>query len=148
MAIGDHPNWNTLNTWTESLIKTIEAQQARHFARRKCFFQGLKTPTDQCDGIASKDIAYGLKPEDQAESWADFAPQAFKAGVQFPASVKIDVYEHPAGWGYITKFDLYLAGLGPDAYGNDGEHWVYQTNHGPGEIAGIWDEWHIISDGD
>jgi hypothetical protein len=142
-AIEDHPRFATLQTWVDSMINTISDAQAKHFSRHGFYFQGLKTPTQVCDGENHRPISYGLKPTDQEESWADFAPGTFKYGVKFPASVKINVMETPKGWAYSIKFEIIRPGLGPDNYGNDGDNWIYQTWHGPDKPADVWDEWFI-----
>lgn len=148
MGIENHENYKTLNTWVKSVSNMIEAQQHEYFARHEKYFQGLKVPEEKCDGITEKLIAYGKKPDDQEESWSDFAPASFKEGIKFPASVRIDIYQAPSGWGFIVIFDLYHPELGPDTYGNDGDHWQYKTHHGPEKPSGIYDEWYIDEEND
>lgn len=145
MAIQSHLNYTTLQTWVDQMILTLETAQASYFVKNQKFFQGLKIPNQgKMDGNDEALIDYGLHPDDQVDSWNTFESTKFKANVKFPCHLRLDVYEAPTGWGWVASFHLYISGLGPDLYGFDGDHWVYQHNEGPGDVGrGIWDDWFI-----
>ena len=147
MAIQDHPNYAGLTTFVEALLTKIKNKQAEYFTEKKKYFQGIKTPaTGKADGHTLMDIAYGLHPSDQDDSWYTFDSSNFKATTKLPAHICIDVYQSKRGWGWILTMDFYFPGIGPDAYGTDGDHWFYKHNAGPELREGVWDEWHIKQD--
>jgi len=146
MAITDHQNYNSIMTLVNSLIIKIRNAQADYFVKRNQFFQGLRMPTMDCDGILSLDINYGLRPSDQTDSWNDFDKTNWKLGVKLPFNLSIDVYESPEGWGWIMAVEFWAEGFGPDKYGHDGNHWVYKHNEGPAGAEGVFDDWYIEED--
>jgi hypothetical protein len=143
----EHPNYGTIQTFAESMILTIRNKQAEFFTKYKRYFQGLRTPAvGTLDGSTLADIQYGLKPDDQAYSWNDFDSATFKRDVKFPIHVSVGGYTGPSGPGWILQFELWREKLGPDGYGHEGNHWVYQHHEGPEKRVGIWDEWFIIEE--
>lgn len=144
----DHPNIATLNSFSSSMVGTIGGLQQAYFVKYGVYFQGLWLLGDEAfpDGIEYLEAEYTRKPSDQADTWQNFGPALFKPGLSCPANVKIDVYESPDGWGYIVTLEIYYPGIGPDANGNDGDHWVYKHNEGPEARNGIFDEWYIQPD--
>jgi hypothetical protein len=149
MGIQDHPRFSTIQTWIDQVLINITNAQATYFAKNQKFFQGLKIPSQgKLDGNSEALIDYGLHPEDQTDSWNTFEKAKFKENVKFPCHLKLDVYESPRGWGWVVSFHLYVEGLGPDTYGNDGDHWVYQHNEGPSIRSGIFDDWFILEETD
>ena len=148
MAASDHPFYENLMTITANLISDIAAAQATYFATNGKYFQGIKTPTAPLDGVSEGTIDETAKPSDQLESWVDFAPQTFKKNSKVPYQIRVDVYEAPSGHGWIMTAELWYDGLGPDAYGNDGSHWVFRHHEGAATPGGIYDEWYIVPEGD
>jgi len=143
MGITTHVQFTRLNALTKSMLKTVENRQAEYFAKHQQYFQGLKMPIiGKLDGDILGDINPGLKPQDQEASWAEFGPTDFKPGGKLPVHISINVYDAPIGMGWILKLELF-ADLGPDTYGNEGNHWVWKHNEGPASIGGIWDDWYI-----
>lgn len=146
MSINDHPNWETINTFTKSIITTIKNKQSEYFTINKKFFQGSKIPSIKSDGLSLAAINYGTHPSDQEDSWFTFSPNNFKAEVKFPVNVSIDVYSSPRGLGWILIIELWQKGIGPDKYGVDGDHWRYRHNEGPENFSGVFNDWHIVKD--
>jgi len=147
MAIENHPKYSTLKTLVDSLILKVRNKQAEYFAAKKKYFQGLLIPsTGKLDGSLSNKINYGLHPSDQEDSWNSFDSANFNVSTKLPIHIKIDVYQSPDGWGWILGCEFWLAGLGPDRYGRDGDHWCYRHNEGPEMGQGIWDEWFIVGE--
>lgn len=149
MAIQDHPGYAALVTFTNSMVIKIRSKQAQYYVEKGKYFQGIKTPNEavgRADGQTLKSIAYGLHPSDQDDSWNTFDPTNFKVNTKVPAHIRIDVYQAPEGWGWILIIDFWRTGLGPDAYGRNGDHWVYKHNEGPKMSGGVWGEWYIQSD--
>jgi len=147
MSITDHPNFNTIQAFVDNAIIKIRNKQADYFVAKKKYFQGLKIPSQgKLNGKSDVDIDYGLHPSDQEDSWNAFDKTNFKANVKFPIHLTCHVYESPDGWGYILKFELWEPSLGPDKYGNDGDHWIYQINEGPEVRSGIWNDWYVRKD--
>jgi len=147
MAIEDHPRWKQIDALQQSLCNIVVRRQQRHFANKKIFFQGLETPADTCDGETEKAVGYGLKVETLGEvesSWGEFAPRVFKAGYKLPLKIRVDRYDSPKGPGFKVILTLEKPGLGPDAYGTDGDVWKYIHVEGPGNFGVVQDEWHIV----
>ena len=148
MAIENHPNYTTIQTFVKNTTLLIQNEQAKFFTKHKHYFQGLKIPaTGKLDGIEEIQIQYGLKPDDQPYSWNDFDSKSFKVNIKFPVHVSIDVYTSSQGPGWILKFEFWYEEIDPDGYGNKGNHWFYQHNEGPLKRPGIWDEWFIMIEG-
>lgn len=134
-------------TLTNSLVTTIRNKQAEYFATKGKYFQGLRMPsTGVLDGNVNATINPALRPEDQEASWLDFDPLTFKTNTKIPYHIHIDVYQSPIGWGWVMVAEFWKTGLGPDTYGNDGDHWLYRHNEGPNQDSGIWSDWHIQPD--
>jgi hypothetical protein len=146
VAIQSHPKYKELMTLVDSLITQTKKNQEKYFIAKGKYFQGLKTPPADGDGVAvaSPDIA--LHPDDQAESWNSFDPAEFKAQAKLPFNIRIDVYQAPTGWGWWLTIELWYNALDPDAYGNRGSHWIYRHSEGPETPQGIWDDWFVIDD--
>ena len=148
-AITDHPNWGQINAFQSSIVGMITGLQQAYYVIHGHYFQGLQTPVkavNELDGTEEVQIAYGLKPSDQEESWNDFSPNDFKQGTKFRIHVTIDVYSAPEGDGYIVTLEFNYPAIGPDSYGTEGNRWIYQHNEGPVSYGGIWDEWFIKLD--
>ena len=97
----------------------------------------------QVDGTTDEGVINLSAPTDFPFTWKDFAPTVFKNNLKIPVNVRIDVYEAPNGWGWKFKAEVYYPDLGPDAYGNYEDKWVYRHHEGPADIGEILDEWHI-----
>lgn len=147
-AIGDiidHENFPIINTFTDDLVKTITNLQAAYFAQNQFYFQGIRIPaTGNLDGITKGEINPALKPTDRDDSWLDFSSKDFAVGTKYPVHIQVDVYQSEDGHGWILIIDFYKEGIGPDKYGNSGEHWMYKHNEGPEGFSGIWSDWFIV----
>lgn len=140
-----HPQYAKISTFTASVIDTIAAKQAEYFTVKGKYFQGVWLLGDvQADGTTDTSVINTVKLIDQDETWYEFAPDIFKKQLKIPVNIKIDVYESPDGWGWIFTAEVWIDGYGPDAYGNDGNHWVYRHNEGPYDFNEIEDEWYIF----
>ena len=148
MGILNHPNWAKINTYSAAFVGTIKTNQDAFFAANGKYFQGIALlgPTAKPDGTTDIQVVNASKPYDQNVSWFDFASNVFKNNLKIPIQLKIDVYQAPTGWGWILTAEVWYAGIGPDAYGRNGSHWVYQYNQGPEAMDGIFDEWYIQTD--
>lgn len=141
----DHPAYAKITTFTASVVDTIRTYQNQFFVINGRYFQGLWLLGDtQADGTTDETVINTSMPSDFQISWRDFAPTVFKNNLKIPVNIRIDVYESPSGWGWIFRAEVWKAGIDPDAYGNYGDHWVYQYNEGPEvDQSQIWDEWYI-----
>jgi hypothetical protein len=127
----------------KSFIQSVSDKQAEYFVNEGKYFQGIITPETPQDGLIDAGVNWAVKPSDQETSWKDFAPNVFRSNVQIPFQISINIYESPDGWGWILVIDVWIDGLGPDAYGNDGSHWKYSHHEGPAVFTDIFDEWYI-----
>lgn len=144
MSIQAHPRYNLLQTAVQALVTAIRNRQAEYFLWKGYYFHGPRIPkVGVLDGRTSEPIPYGERPEGRPDSWADFDSVRFNAATRVPFFLSIAPYVGPEGHGWVLTVELYLAGLGMDAYGMDGEHWVYRHHEGPEQRVGVWDEWHI-----
>jgi len=141
----DHPAYAKITTFTASIVGTIRTYQAQFFVTNGRYFQGLWLlgPTATPDGTTDETVINTSMPSDFPFTWKDFVPTIFKNTLKIPVNIRIDVYEAPNGWGWIFRADVWKAGLDPDAYGNYGDHWVYQHNEGPDDWGGPLDIWFI-----
>ena len=146
MAVTDHPNYATLENRTNTLISRGITAQGIYTGNYGYFFQGIATPVTIPDGASNGDTDVNVKPSDQPHTWNDFDPVGFAQIQKFPFRIRIDVYESPEGWGWIYTIEFRYAGIGPDAYGTDGDHWVYRYHEGAGTPEGIFEEWYIQVD--
>ena len=78
------------------------------------YFQGLWTHTgevEQTDALDGDQTADNLaaKPTDQAHDWRDLIQTTLDA-VPFPARLKIDVYDGPAGHGWFATLEVRYQG--------------------------------------
>ena len=146
----NHPNLAQLNTFTASIIKTVIQSQADFFVEHGRYFQGLWLLGDnvQVDGTTDESVINISHPYDQEYTWKDFNPAIFKNNLKIPVNVKIDVYESPEGWGWVLRAELWLEGLGPDAYGFESNHWVYKHVEGPNQniLCDVCDKWYVQVD--
>lgn len=143
--ITDHPNFEAINSWKNDLITTLKDLQ-KDYARKNDgnFFQGLKVPSQgKLDGITYAQIDFGQHPGDQVDSWYSFAPERFNSETVFPAHVTINTYKSEDETGWTAKIEFWKAGIGPDTYGKDGDHWVFQHNEGFENFDGIWEDWFM-----
>jgi len=140
----DHPQYAKITAFTESVIGTIKTYQDQFFVTNGRYFQGLWLLGDrEVDGTTDEPVINTSAPSDFPFTWKDFAPTIFKNNLKVPVNISISVYEAPTGWGWTFYAEVFYAGLGPDAYGTYGDHWVYQHNEGPEDYIGIFDEWFI-----
>lgn len=146
MAITDHPNYIELVNRTNTIKSRAITAQGIYFASYGKFFQGIAKPDAIPDGTNAVSFDVDAKPTDQPHSWNDFDPVGYAALSTKRMRVRIDVYESEAGWGWILKIEFRKAGIGPDAYGTDGDHWVYRYHEGTDTPDGIFDEWYIQPD--
>jgi len=143
----DHPQYAKITAYTAQVVQNISDSQAVFFAANGFYFQGLWIlgPV-QVDGTTDENMVVDTSPEDQPYTWEDFNDSLFKSNIKIPVNIKIDVYQHQLGWGWILTAEVFYAGIDPDAYGNYGDHWIYKHHEGPRSIIDIFDEWHIVMD--
>ena len=141
-----HPRYAMLMTLVNALIVKIQLAQASYFSVNQKFFQGIRIPEISLDGTTDTTVNWAVAPHDQAAAWKDFDGTTFKTAFKIPFNIRIDVYRAPTGWGWVLTVELWHAGMGPDAYGTDGDHWVYKHHEGPANQIGYFDEWYIESD--
>lgn len=135
MPITDHPSYDTIMLSITQLISDVSIAQTAYFSAHGKYFQGIKTPTAQLDGITEGTLDVDVKPLDQSESWIDFAPTIFQRNSKIPYQISIDVYETFEGWGWIMTFELWYLGT----------HYVYHHYEGiTPAIFNTFDEWIII----
>ena len=146
MAIINHPSYARIVTLTQSFVDSVSAKQADFFIANGRYFQGINLVDGQPDGETDINMDATKKPTDQLESWSDFDSKVFKNNIKIPFNVKVNIYESPAGWGWELIIEVWKADLGPDAYGNDGDHWIYRHHEGPAPKGGIFDTWYIDPD--
>ena len=146
MSIQSHPKYALLQTFVDALIVKVRNKQADYFVAKGMYFQGIRTPIANCSGDTNEQMAYGLHPDRTSDSWNTFDPTNYKANTKIPANIRIDIYQSAAGHGWILTIELWKAGLGPDVYEHDGDHWVFRHHEGPEPQEGILDEWYIQSD--
>ena len=148
MGFANHPNLAHLNTFTVAIVQSLSDAQADFYSANGRYFQGLPLLGDQQpDGTADIRIDNASKPGDQDFSWHDFAPTIFKNNTKVPINVQIDVSESPDGWGWKLVGEIWIDGLGPDAYGNEGLHWMYIHYEGPAPDPDThYDEWFVWVD--
>lgn len=95
-----------LQTFAQSILNDFTTRQEAYRASRGRYWQGIKTPalTPLAGAPVAPDLT--LRPTDQAESWA-------AAGVPLPAqveaSIRVDVYQGPGGWGYVICLTIRTA---------------------------------------
>jgi len=140
----NHPNFAKINTFTASVIGTIKTYQDQYFVTNGRYFQGLwLLGNQQVDGNTDVAVINTSAPSDQQVTWRDFAPTVFRNNLKIPVNVRIDVYQSPQGWGWVLVAECWIDGLGPDAFGNNGNHWVYNHSEGPSDIGLVEDVWYI-----
>lgn len=146
----NHPNLAHLNTFTASIVQAIDDSQAAFYAEHGRYFEGiwlLGPDRTDVDGTEDVVIDNATSPSDFPFTWKDFNPAIFKNNTKVPVNVRMEVYQAPSGWGWTLYAELYIDGLGPDAYGNEGTHWVYKHHVGPQPYPGaIYDEWYVQND--
>ena len=145
MAFASHPRYTQIMNILNTVLSGIATRQTAFLAANGRYFQGIKILREsKLNGMTNTTADWTVHPTDHSHSWTDFSGTVFKASLQMPVHISLNVYRTPAGeWGWIFVVDLWYAGIGPDAYGHDGDHWVYQHHAGPEAKTGIWDEWFI-----
>lgn len=147
-GITDLPSYPRIATLLDNYIGSVDVAQVDYFAANNKYFQGLDIVSGQPDGVKNGTSDTTKRPSDQEFSWLDFDPRVFAISLALPVNIKIDVYQSPLGWGYTLIFEFWRDGLSPDAYDNEGNHWVYMYHVGPNPFPGaIYDEWFIQYDG-
>jgi hypothetical protein len=148
-GITDLPSYPRIANLLDNYITSIDVAQVDYYAANDKYFQGLDLASGQPDGVTNVTFDTTKKPSDQEASWLDFDPRVFAASIALPVNIKMDVYESELGPGYTITFEFWRDGLSPDAYGNEGNHWVYKYHVGPDPIpaGAIYNEWFIEYDG-
>ena len=150
MGIEAHPNFEAIRSFVNTTLALLKEKQTFYFSRvgGAGYFQGLRIPSQaQLDGESFGPVDFGRHPDDQSESWGSLMPGYFNAETRIPVNISVQTYTTPEnkhGWIFMAEF--WKAGLGPDLYGNTGDHWIWQHNEGPDIRAGIWDDWFCIVD--
>ena len=141
----EHPRYAHIDTKLKAFIQAISDKQAEYFVINGRYFQGIRTPVEPQDGIADADPNWALKPETgQDVSWKDFAPNIFRSNVGVPFQIEIIPISSPEGHSWILMVHVWINGMGPDQFGNDGDHWMYIYGEGPNAIDfEPLNVWHI-----
>ena len=149
-GITDLPSYPRIATLLDNYIISVDVAQVDYFDANNKYFQGLDLVSGQPDGVKNVKSDSTKKPSDQEFSWLDFDPKVFALSVALPVNIKMNVYESQEfGSGYRIIFEFWRDGLSPDAYGNEGNHWVYVYHVGPDPdpVPGaIYDEWFVQDD--
>ena len=148
-GITDLPSYPRIASLLYNYIISMDVAQADYFAANTKYFQGLGLVSGMPDGVTNVKADTTMKPSDQEVSWRDLDSKVFAASLALPVNIEMDVYDSPGvGWGYTITFEFWHDGLGPDAYGNEGNHWVYVYHVGPNppETGAIYDDWFIQPD--
>lgn len=144
----DHPNHGQITAFVSAMVGTVDGLQNAYFVRYDRYFQGLPLLGDSLpDGTEELPAQYSRHPSDQFDTWQDLGPAIFKPGLDIPINMHTNTYISPDGPGYNIIFEFYYNGLGPDEYGNDGNHWMYVHMVGPNSGYGREDEWFIVPSG-
>lgn len=86
----------------------VTAKQDQYFAAHGRYFQGIQTSAAPADG-ATITPNLGVKPSDQAETWADLFPSTFNASE--PTQYEIHTYSGPSGSGWVLYTRVILDGV-------------------------------------
>lgn len=150
--ITDHPNFEAIRSFKNTILSILTEKQQLYYNQhdKSGYFQGLMIPSQtQLTGELYGPIDFGTHPDDQSESWGSFLPDYFNAETRIPINISVQIYTTPDGaYGWIFRADLWKPEIGPDMYGNDGDHWVWQHNSGAENRQGVWDDWFIEIEGD
>ena len=147
-GITDLPSYSRITNLLDNYISALDVAQADFFAVNNKYYQGLDLADGQPNGVNNVTTDPTNKPSDQEFDWLDFAPQVFAMSLALPVNIRIDTHNSAPDWGYTITFELWRD-LGPDAKGNEGNHWVYKYYFGPNpDLTAIYDEWFIMYDGD
>jgi len=151
-SFNDHPYHGQITSFTASIKGTVNGLEQAYFVREGEYFQGLWILGDignAVDGTVEIPTVNTRKNNDQNASWSDFGPALYKPGLTAPINYRTDRDVTPAGeHGYYLILEFYYDGLGPDDYGNDGNHWMH-IHHGgeaPANPFLIYDDWYIDAD--
>lgn len=88
-----------------TLWSSIQTREAAYFASHGIYWQGIKSHTvDPADGADVAPDNLSTKPYYQSTSWADIG--GFPA--TFPATVIIDQYNGPSGFGYVATLRVVI----------------------------------------
>jgi len=101
--VRDKADAKLVNLW----VNQIRPKQLAYFATHGKYWQGLVTssiPEDGADIVAD----YTSRPSDQAETWEDMFGGPLDANL--PVALRVDVYEAPAGWGFVARVWIRYAG--------------------------------------
>ena len=142
-GITDLRSYPRIANLLDNYITSLDVAQVDYYAANNKYFQGLDLASGQPDGVTNVTFDTTTKPSDQEASWLDFDPRVFAASIALPVNIKI----HVNSLGYTLIFEFWRDGLSPDAFGNEGNHWVYVYHVGPNPIPyAIYDEWYIQED--
>lgn len=99
-----------VDDWLAARWPTVQSKQTLYAATHDGrYFQGrwthLINPTDGVDGSPDNT---DVKPTDQAEWWAEF----LVLPLQYPCSIRMDVYQNDSGWGYVLTVRVHISALG------------------------------------
>jgi hypothetical protein len=111
---------------------SIVVKEDLYFKKNKKYFQGLPSDTTSRDiSLSLKRFERSLKPDDQKETWEDFGLK----DISVRGTYRVDVYNGPAGWGYIIsvsiavekdKYEL-IENLGPEQMKDTGSEFIKTT---------------------
>ena len=116
----------------DSALTHIASRQDAYSESHGRYFQGVATNATPANG-AEATADFGVKPDDQAESWSD---AGFLLPSDLPVKLELHAYDGPRGKGYTVVISVIVAGI---EY-----RWARAT--GP-EAASRTHDWQEVSDG-
>jgi hypothetical protein len=124
-----------VDDWLAGRWPTLVGRQEAYFANQGRYFQGFwthtSTPADGADAAADN---LAMRPSDQAARW----PDLLTLPDLLPCALRIDVYEHPSGHGWVATLRVQVAGtvyerrgqVGPETWRSAGWREVVELQEG------------------
>jgi hypothetical protein len=128
---------NRVDTILANHWPNAQARQAAYFARTGKYWQGLRTATipPSHTTAAYFDLVpdrYTSRPTDQAETWAEAFAEIENLAI--PMAITMDVYQAPAGWGYVATVEARYNGT------------LYRRSQNVGAETGRTVAWHVVDE--
>ena len=124
-----------VDSWLAARWPTVVARQQNYFVNRGRYWQGLITHsllpehTNSRDGDALAD-RLAVNPTDQFENWAVVFPEW--STELLPAAIQIDVYDGPAGKGWVATIWVKYNGT------------IYSRSQNVGPESHRTQSWHVV----
>jgi hypothetical protein len=145
MSVQDHPNFSNIQTLVDSVVTRLAAKQADFFIAKARYFQGIMIPSTPTNGITLVSANVDVHPVGNSDNWFDFDKTTFPKNLKMFINLRTEAYKAPGGHGHVLIFQFWYSGLGPDLYGELGDHWQYVHHIGLGTtIYEPYDVWYIV----